>query len=106
MAAKTDLVAMLFYSDTNHVSLRTRKALGEVVLKGIQGFSINVREVNYDSEKEFCKLYDVYGIPVTLVFSKDDLVGRHYGEITCEEFEAIFNNYSEVNGCYQGNRVE
>ena len=91
MSLKTDLVAMLFFSETNHVSLRTRKALGEVVKKGLQGFNLKVREVDYDYEKEVCRQYGVYGVPVTLVFWNDKLIGRHYGETRPEEFEAIFN---------------
>jgi thioredoxin-related protein len=93
---KTDLVAMQFFSDTNHVSLSTRKALGEVVKRGSRGLSLKVRDVDYDSEKELCRQYGVYGVPVTLVFCNDKLIGRHYGEITPEEFEAIFKHYSAV----------
>ena len=101
MTLKTDLVAMLFFSDTNHVSLGTRKALSEVVRKGIQKINLKVREVDYDNEKEVCKQYGVYGAPVTLVFWNDKLIGRHYGEITPEEFEAIFKNHSEFKGDYR-----
>ena len=36
-----------------------------------------------------------------LFFSKDRLIGRHYGEITSEEFEAIFKNYSEFKDDYR-----
>ena len=92
---------MLFFSDTNHVSLSTRRALGEVVQKGTQSFNLKVREVDYDNEKEVCKQYSVYGVPVTLVFGNDKLIGRHSGEITPEEFEAIFKNYSEFKGDYR-----
>ena len=98
---KTDLIAMQFFSDTNHVSLNTRKALGEVVRRGLQGFNLEVREVDYDKEKDVCKKYGVYGVPVTLVFWNDKLIGRHYGEITPEEFEAILKNYSEFKGNYR-----
>ena len=102
MALKTDLVAMQFFSDTNHVSLSTRKALSEVVQKGIQRFNLKMKEVDYDNEKEVCRQYDVYGVPVTLVFWNDKLIGRHYGEITPEEFEAIFKNYSKFKGdCHE-----
>jgi len=55
-------------------------------------------------EKDFlrhCIQYGVYGVPVTLVFWNDKLIGRHYGEITPEEFEAIFKNYSESRGNYR-----
>lgn len=98
MSLKTDLVAMLFFSDTNHVSLRTKKALSEVVRKGIQNCNIKVREVDYDNEKEVCKKYGVSGIPVTLVFWHEKLIRRYHGEITREEFEAMFKNYSELKG--------
>lgn len=98
MSLKTNLVAMQFFSNTNHISLSTRKALGEVVQKGIQRFNLKVREVDYDNEKEVCKQYGVYGVPVTLVFWNGKLIGRHYGEITPAEFEAIFKNYSEFKG--------
>jgi len=92
---------MLFFSNTNHISLGTRKALGEVAQKGIQKFNLKVREVDYDNEKEVCKQYGVYGVPVTLVFWYDKLIGRHYGEITFEEFESIFIDYSEFKGDYR-----
>jgi hypothetical protein len=41
------------------------------------------------------------GFPVTLVFWNDKLIGRHSGEITPEEFEAIFTNYSKFKGDYR-----
>ena len=95
MRFKANLVAMQFFSNTNHVSLSTRKALDEAVKKDPQGFKLKVREVDYDKEKEVCKQYGVYGVPVTLVFWNDRLIGRHYGEITLEEFDAIFKSYLE-----------
>jgi len=95
MSLKTDLLAIQFFSDTNHVSLTTRTALGEVVNKGLSEINLSVRAVDYDKEKEVCKQYGVYGVPVTLVFWNDKLIGRHYGEITSEEFQAIFKNYSD-----------
>ena len=101
MSLKPDLVAMVFFSDTNLVSLSTRKALGEVVQKGIQRFALKVKEVDYDNEKEVCKQYGVHGVPVTLVFWNNELTGRYYGEISSEEFEAIFTNYSEAKGDYR-----
>lgn len=97
MSVKTDLVAMLFFSDTNHVSLRTREALGKVVQKGIQGFNLKVREVDYDNEKKFCSQYGVSGFPLTLVFCNGKLIGRHYGEMRPEEFEAVFSYYRNSN---------
>ena len=101
MSLKTDLIAMQFFSYTNHVSLITRTALGEVVNKGLPEINLKVREVDCDNEKEVCRQYGVYGVPMTLVFWNDKLIGRHYGERTPEEFEAIFKNYSEFKGDYR-----
>jgi hypothetical protein len=101
MSLKTDLVALQFFSDMNHVSLSTRKAIGEVVNKGLPEINLKVREVDYDNEKEICRQYGVFGVPVTLVFWEDNLIGRHYGEITPEEFEVIFKHYREFKGDYR-----
>ena len=101
MSLKNDLGALLFFSDTNQISLGTRKALSEFVQKGVRRFNLTVREVDFDNEKEVCRQYGVYGVPVTLVFWNDKLIGRHYGEITPEEFEAIFKNYSELKRDYR-----
>jgi hypothetical protein len=38
---------------------------------------------------------------VKLVFWNDKLIGRHYGGLAPEEFEAIFKNYSEFKGEYR-----
>jgi len=106
MSLKTDLVAMQFFSYTNHVSLSTRKAIGEVVNKGFAEINLKVREVDYDNEKEVCRQYGVYGVPMTLVFWENKLIGRHYGEITSEEFEVIFENYSGCRGDYRESSEE
>jgi hypothetical protein len=106
MSLKTDLVAMQFFSYTNHVSLITRMVLGDVANKGLDGISLKVREVDYDNEKEVCRQYGVYGVPMTLVFWNDKLIGRHYGEITSEEFEAIFKMHSKFKGDSQESPAE
>ena len=93
MSHKTEIVVMLFFSDTNYVSLITKTVLGEVVKKCFQGYNIKVREVNYDSEIEVCGQYGVSGVPVTLVFWNDELIGRHHGEITFKEFKALLQDY-------------
>jgi hypothetical protein len=68
-------VAMLFFSDANHASLCTRNALGEVARKGFQKFNLKVGGVDYDNEREICTQYGVNGVPVTLVFWNDKLIG-------------------------------
>ena len=39
--------------------------------------------------------YGVRGVPVTLVFWKDKLIGRREGEIAPGDFETILQDYSE-----------
>ena len=98
MSLKTDWVAMQFIRYTNRVGLSTRTAIGEVGNKGLPEINLTVREVDYDNEKEVCRQYGVYGIHVILLFWKDRLIGRYYGKRTTDEFEAIFNNYSGIEG--------
>ena len=43
----------------------------------------------------------VRGVPVKLVFSEDKLIGRLYGEMTSEKFEAILKNYFKFKGDYR-----
>jgi hypothetical protein len=88
-----EIAVMLFFSNSNYISLITKTVLGEVVKKCYREFNIKVREVNYDNEKEVCKLYGVSDVPVTLVFWDDELIGRHDGEITFKEFKAMVKDY-------------
>ncbi|MDX1708633.1 MAG: thioredoxin family protein [Desulfobacterales bacterium] len=92
---KTNLDVMQFFSNSHLASLSTKEALCKFNKSGLHGFNIKVKDVNYDKEKDVCKQYGVYGVPVTLVFRNDKLIGRHYGEITSEEFRALFRRYSE-----------
>jgi hypothetical protein len=89
-----EITVMLFFCNSNYLSLITKTVLGEVVKKYYREFNIKVKEVNCDSEKEgVCKLYGVSGVPVTLVFWNDELIGRHHGEITFKEFKAMLKDY-------------
>ncbi|MBC8391697.1 MAG: thioredoxin family protein [Deltaproteobacteria bacterium] len=80
---------MLFYSNRNQASLNTRIAVNEFLEKHKQPFKIKVNKVNYDRENNICRQYGVTGIPTLLVFSNQELIGCHYGEITYEEFKTI-----------------
>jgi hypothetical protein len=50
-----EITVMLFFCNSNYLSLITKTVLGEVVKKYYREFNIKVREVNCDSEKEVCK---------------------------------------------------
>ena len=89
MPPKLELSLMLFYSNLNKESLNTRIAINEFIENHHQSFKIKATVVNYDREKNICHQYGVKGIPTLLVFLNQELVGRHYGEITTKEIETI-----------------
>lgn len=92
MPPKIELSLMLFYSNLNQESLNTRIAINEFIENHHQSFKIKATVVNYDREKNICQRYHVTGIPTLLVFLNQELVGRHYGEITIKEIETIIQN--------------
>lgn len=92
MPPKPELSLMLFYSNINQGSLDTRIAINEFVENHHQSFKIKATVVNYAREKNICHQYGVTGIPTLLVFLNQELVGRHYGEITIKEIETIVQN--------------
>jgi len=56
------------------------------------------REVNAGDEKEACRSYGVCGDTMPRAFWNDSLMDRHTGEISPQEFEALFKNYPEFEG--------
>jgi thioredoxin-like negative regulator of GroEL len=92
MPPKLELLLMLFYSNFNKASLSTRIAINEFIENRRQSFKLKATAVNYDREKNVCHQYGVTGIPTLLVFLNQELVERHYGEITIKEIETIIQN--------------
>ena len=97
MPPKLELLLMLFYSNFNKASLGTRIAINECIENHRQSSKLKATAVNYDREKNICHQYGVTGIPTLLVFLNQELVGRHYGEITIKEIETIIQN-NLING--------
>jgi thioredoxin-like negative regulator of GroEL len=95
MSQKFEYSVILFYSDFNQASLNTKIALNEVIeaKKHNKDFKIKVNEVNYDQEKDLRQNYDITGVPALLIFLNQELVGRHLGEVTAEEFDTILQHH-------------
>lgn len=89
MPPKPELLLMLFYSNLNKESLNTIIAINKFIENHHQSFKIKTTAVNYDREKNICQQHGVTGIPALLVFLNQELVGRHYGEMTIKEIETI-----------------
>ena len=56
------------------------------------------REVTAGDKKEACRSYGVCGDTMPRAFWNDSLMDRHNGEISPQEFEALFKNYPEFEG--------
>lgn len=93
MPPKPELLLMLFYSNLNKESLNTIIEINKFIESHHQSFKIDATAVNYDREKDICQQYGVTGIPTLLVFLNQELVGRHYGEITIKEIETIIRSH-------------
>lgn len=96
MAEKPEYSFILFYSNYNQGSLKTRVALHEFIDKHRSHFIIWTKEVNYDIEKDLSEQYGVMGTPALLVFKNQRLVKRHFGEITPEEFKTIMDGTFKI----------
>lgn len=83
---------VLFYSNFNQESLKTRVAMHEFMNKHRYHFKIKAQEINYDVEKTLSKENGVTGTPTLLIFKDQKLLKRHLGEITSEEFVIMVNS--------------
>jgi len=76
---------MVFFSNLNERSLRTRVAIREFIESHPLAGSIDAREVNYEEDRDICLQYGVTGTPAVFLFRRQELVSRHFGEITHDE---------------------
>jgi thioredoxin-related protein len=96
MSQKLEYTIMLFYSNFNEESLKTRVAMYEFIDKHRHRFKIRAKEVNYDIEKSLSQKYGVMGTPVLLFLKNGILIRRHFGEITPEEFKSFIEGISKL----------
>lgn len=89
MSQKSECTIMLFYSNFNRQSLKTRVAIHEFIEIHRHRFKIRTKEVNYDIEKNLSQKYGVMGTPAMLFLKNGILIRRHLGEITPKEFKSI-----------------
>lgn len=80
---------ILFYSNINPESLKTKLAASETIEKYRDALTINILEADFDHDKKLCKDFGIMGVPALLIFINQKLLGRYYGELSAEEFENI-----------------
>jgi hypothetical protein len=88
-ASEAEYTIMVFFSNFNERSLRTRVAIREFVDRHPVAGGITSREVNYETDREICLHYGVTGTPALFLFKKQELISRHFGEITREELSRL-----------------
>lgn len=94
MPGKPEYTVMLFFSNINQESLKIRLMIKEFMETHYYPFKVDVKEVNYDQDKSLSHQYGVMGTPALLMFKNQNLVRRHFGEITPEEFKSIIDGVS------------
>ena len=80
---------MVFFSNFNERSLRARVAVREFIDRDPLSGGITTLEVNYEQDRDLCLQYGVTGTPALFLFRKQELVSRHFGEITHEELTKL-----------------
>jgi thioredoxin-related protein len=91
MAQKSDFTVMLFYSNINRQSIKTRITINEFMEKYKCQHKVSFKEVDYEHEKDLSQKYKVMGTPTVLFLKNGNLLQRHFGEITSGEFKSIID---------------
>jgi len=80
---------LVFFSNFNERSLRTRVAIREFIDSHPRSRGIAAREVSYEDDRDICAQHGVTGTPALFLFRKHQLIGRHFGEITHDELARL-----------------
>jgi hypothetical protein len=91
-APEAQYTVMVFFSNFNERSVRTRLAIREFVERHPVPGGITAREVNYEKDREICLQYGVTGTPALFLFRKQELISRHFGEITNAELAKLLRD--------------
>lgn len=87
---------MLFYSDINQISLKTRGMINTFMNTQRYPIKITIQEVNYDQDKNLSKQYGIMGTPAIIFFKNGDMLKKHFGEMTMEEFKIVLENILSI----------
>ncbi|MFC2088399.1 thioredoxin family protein [Calditrichota bacterium] len=95
MDQKLKYTIMLFYSNINQVSLKTRIMINNFIDTHHYPIKITIHEVDYDQDKNLTQQYGIMGTPAIIFMENGNLVRRLFGEVTSDEFrnviEGIYN---------------
>jgi len=80
---------LVFFSNFNERSLRASVAIREFVESHPRSGTIAAKEISYEDDRDICAHYGVTGTPALFLFRKQELIGRHFGEITSDELATL-----------------
>jgi thioredoxin-like negative regulator of GroEL len=92
MDKKPDYNIMLFYSNINQISLKTKIMISEFINTRNYPVKIKIQEVNYDQDKKLSQQYGIMGTPAIIFFKNGGFYKKHFGEVTLDEFKIIVDN--------------
>ena len=96
MDQKLKYSIMFFYSDINQISLKTRGMINNFMKAQSFPIKITIQEVNYDQDKNLSQQYGIMGTPAIIFFKNGEILRKHFGEMTTEEFKIILENILSI----------
>jgi hypothetical protein len=82
---------LFFYSTSKYESVATKLVLNNYLISNTFNKNIVLKEIEFDRNNEFCKKYNINGVPTTLVLFNDQLRARHLGEYTNKELNILLS---------------
>ena len=92
MDQKLKYSIILFYSNINQISLKTRVMINKFISTQHYPVRITIKEVDYDQDKNLSQQYGIMGTPAIVFLKNGGVYRRHFGELTSEEFKIILDN--------------
>jgi hypothetical protein len=80
----------------NQQSIKTRVTINDFMEKNQCVHKVTIKEIDYEQEKDLSNNYGVMGTPAVLLLKNGILLKRHFGEITSNELESLFDDVSNL----------
>lgn len=85
----SDLEILFFFNSYNQESLNSRFIISSILAQKADDHRILFREINVTKEHAMCKMYDVKGVPTTIILKNNSIVKKILGELDEKEIASI-----------------
>ncbi len=92
MTKRSKYTLILFYSHANAQSIKVRVSLNQFVSDNFDWVDVNIKEVDFEEDKEKARSFGVFGTPVTLIYKDGLLITRRFGEVSVAELASIIKH--------------